>query len=110
MEKEILNNIYKELSLKEILFKRGNKIVSKTKLNISFLKTKNNYYVKVFSYSLKMNVLVYDFNDNKNIKTGEFGITNNLKTGKSRKYYIHCKNTKEEIISVEDFNKFIYKK
>jgi len=104
----LLITIQEKLSKKIVLFKRFNKIVKKTKLNFTILKTADNQYIKVYSYHLKKAVLIYDINNNKYIKTGDFGMTNNLKENK--KTFIHTSNQKLEVLNSESFDKFIKKK
>lgn len=103
----LLLTIQEKLSKKIVLFKRFNKIVKKTKLNFTILKTADNQYIKVYSYHLKKAVLIYDINNNKYIKTGDFGMTNNLKENK--KTFIHTSNQKLEVLNSESFDKFIKK-
>ena len=84
-----LNNILQKLSTKKILFNKN-----KAKINITLLLTKENEYLKIYSFFRKKVIYFYDLKNNKRIL--EFGITNDLNSKK----YIHLNNKKEEILNI----------
>jgi len=107
--KNKLEELFSLLSKRRILFSRYNKLISKTKLNITILETKDFTIFKFFHFYLNKNIFIYDYTHSKIIKTGDFGITSNLKKD-NNKIFIHVYNDKKEVLNSMNFNIFINNK